>query len=473
MAAPDLPYIDHSTFLSPTFSASTYANTLVLSTNNSSDTPLDLTTPLSRALFDLQEINTSINDLSTRSALPILTHTQTQTVASAHISQELEAQVKGLTDVYARLEKEVVKRYEEADEVRAVSERLWLTVRLGRAVGRALTLGRQLELQIGEVNGSTSTGSISTSTSATATPKAADHRALIRSSNTLFELRVLLSANSRGQEGEGLQKVHIISTLQRDLVLPAERSVRARAQQLVREFSLSSLASSNGGTAAATFARTEDVKARTTSALLALYLLSTPPGLASAGDVVGKGAAAGWLPDGMLGPLREYLHTALTSSMAALTRSLGTLPTLDRTLLEVATRCQNVVALEALLASITPPEFPSSSTSTMMATAPSNLLTPLLATLETSSLASYFWRTLASGLSTRVQELMSKGGVSARTLKSNREGVREAVRECVLRGCRNPGGSGRGVVEKEGAGGKGWEREVAVMVGAVVGGLGR
>lgn len=66
---------------------------------------------------------------------------------------------------------------------------------------------------------------------------------------------------------------------------------------------------------------------------------------------------------------------------------------------------------------------------------------------------------------------MNRGGVSARTLKSNREGVREAVRDCVLRGCRNPGAGGR--MDKDGDGAKGWEREVAVMVGAVVGGLGR
>lgn len=59
---------------------------------------------------------------------------------------------------------------------------------------------------------------------------------------------------------------------------------------------------------------------------------------------------------------------------------------------------------------------------------------------------------------------MARGGVAARALKGARERVREGVRECVLRGSRSPGvGAGKGE----------WEREAAVMVGSVVGGLGR
>jgi len=63
-------------------------------------------------------------------------------------------------------------------------------------------------------------------------------------------------------------------------------------------------------------------------------------------------------------------------------------------------------------------------------------------------------------------EIMNRGGVSARTLKSNRNGVREAIRECVVRGSQAPSGV-------KGTEGSNWEREVAVMVGSVVGTLGR
>lgn len=75
-------------------------------------------------------------------------------------------------------------------------------------------------------------------------------------------------------------------------------------------------------------------------------------------------------------------------------------------------------------------------------------------------------------MSPRVQEILNKGGVSARTLRTNRDRVREAVRECVERGSRLPqAAAGTGLGKREG--GANWEREAAVMVGGIVGPLGR
>src|SRR3954451_18294445 len=107
-AEEDTSYIDYEAFLSPTFSPSQFANTLVLGTNNSSDTPLDLSTPLSRVLFDAQEINTHIDTLTTKSALPLLSYTQKYAGASNRILETVEEQVQSLTDSYKNLEKEVI-----------------------------------------------------------------------------------------------------------------------------------------------------------------------------------------------------------------------------------------------------------------------------------------------------------------------------------------------------------------------------
>jgi hypothetical protein len=170
----------------------------------------------------------------------------------------------------------------------------------------------------------------------------------------------------------------------------------------------------------------------------------------------------------MLQALESYLRSALQSSVAGLARGLAALPSLERSLSEVSSRCQNIVALEAILESTTVPHFSGPTSSGKGG----NLLQPLLAYLETGSLASYFWRTLAGGLSARVQEIMNRGGVSARTLRTNRVEVGEKIRECVVQGGRVPGGIKTKKEEKE-DGGKRWEREVAVMVGAVLGNLGR
>ncbi|RDW73727.1 putative golgi transport complex component cog5 protein [Coleophoma crateriformis] len=443
----DNSYIDYETFLSPSFSPSTFANSLVLGTNNPTDTPLDLTTPLSRVLFDSQEINTHINTVSSKNALPLLSHTRGQAASSARIVKEVDAQVESLNEGYKRLEKEVLVRYETAEEVRAVTARLWETVKLGRSVGRCLQLGRQLEIQLSELSGMI--------TAVKAQAQKEDHRALVRCSNTLLNLRDLFAKNGPGEEGHGLERVDAVRTLQSTIVSPAERNVLSKSQQIIREFSISNLSTGNSNNA--TYSQTTDTKARTASALSALYLLSPIPRSARKQQ---------WEPELCIQALQDYLRTALTSSLASLARALATLPNLDRALLEVSARCQNILALENLLVSTPPPTHPSLPTDQSV---PSNFLAPLLASLETGSLPSYFWRSLAGGLGTKVQEIMNKGGVSARTLRSNKNSVRDAVRGCVIKGSQEPAGTGI-------VGGKGentWEREVAVMVASVIGPLGR
>ncbi|KAL8723936.1 MAG: hypothetical protein Q9181_007071 [Wetmoreana brouardii] len=420
-------YVDHEAFLDPDFSPTAFANSLVLATNNPSDTPIDLSTPLSRVLFDIQEIDTHIHTLTTKSAIPLLTHTKDQADAGQRIVTDVEAQVASLTDGYQRLHKEVIQRHEEADEVRIAVERLWDTVRLGRAVGRCLTLGRQIETQMTEISGNTS--------------KKEDHRAMIRAANTLLNVRQILSASRPDEEGEHLSRMDLITYLQNSVLTPSETSLRNRAQQMIREFSMSSLAPSSA--APTTYAQSEETKSRTTSAVLTLQLLS---------------------PQLLLSALQAYLRASLTSSLASIGRALNNLPTLDRTLLEVAARCQNIVALESLLDTIKLLETAPSETGEPAKGQSGNLLEPLLAALDTSSLPSFFWRSLAEGLTPRVADLMARGGVSARALKSQKERVKDSVRDCVLRGSQGPSGSPRT---------GGWEREAAVMVGSVIGSLGR
>ncbi|KAK3081281.1 hypothetical protein LTS18_008359 [Coniosporium uncinatum] len=458
MAEVEPSYIDYEAFLDPSFSAPSFANTLVLATNNPNDSPLDLSTPLSRVLFDVQEIDTHIDTLTTKSALPLIAYTKDHAEAGSRILEEVEAQVASLTESYKTLEREVIERYEAAEQVRLAADRLCQTLKLGRAVGRCLMLGRQLELQMSEIGTSTAGGNA---------VKKGDHRAMMRSANTMLSVQQLLSASREGQEGEGLDRVNVIKLLRADLITPIEKTIISKSEQTVREFSMSSLLASAPDSkttpaVSTTYAQTEDTKSRATSALTALYLLS-PVSSASTGST--------FVPTYQIEALKNYLTTSLRSSLPALARALATLPTLDRTLLEISARCQNIVALEALLGSIKPP--PHILLEDASITAPPNFLQPLLQSLDTSSLPSFFWRTLASNLSPRIQEIVRGGGVSARTLRSNKDRIRDAIRTCVNRGSQLPNNvisrSRDGKTQAVGN----WEREAAVMVGAIVGVLGR
>ena len=228
-------YIDYAAFLDPEFSPHHFANALVHATNNPTDTPLDLSTPLSRVLFDVQEVDTHIDALTSRNALPLLEHTRDLVGAGSHVLEELEDQVKVLAEAYERLRREVVVRWESAQETRMVAERLWKTVRLGRCVGRCLTLGRQLEAQMGELGGSAAAAG------SQAAGRKEDHMAMIRAANTVISLRQIFSTATPGGEAEDLDRITVIRTLRAELIEPAEKRLTVRAEQVVGQFSMSAL----------------------------------------------------------------------------------------------------------------------------------------------------------------------------------------------------------------------------------------
>ncbi|KAG2412374.1 hypothetical protein HFD88_009931 [Aspergillus terreus] len=473
MAEGEPSYIDYEAFLDPDFSPASFANSLVVATNNATDTPLDLSTPLSRVLFDLQEIDTHIHTLTTKSALPLLTHTRDQTAAAGHVLQEAEEQISSVTQGYERLEKEVLRKWEAADEARVAAEKSLATVRLGRAVARCLTLARQLEGQLAEITsrgGGSSSGATGSGNDGTASPTPArdDYRTLERAATTIVSLRRMFSATGVGEEGYGLDRVRVTRILRNDLVMPAENLVKSRAQQAISRFSMS--AGSAGGASAHTqsgYKQARDSRARLISAVTILYLLSPLPR--------NLDATAEFQPELLLSTLQGYMHTAIVSSLNALSKSLSMLPSLERTLAEVSAKCQDIFALEAILSNLRPPSHPllpstdrngaRSESQARDSAQKNNLLQPLLNALDTSSLPSYFWRSLASSLASRTQEIINRGGVSARTLRSNRDRLKKEIKECVLRGSQLPPSI---VGIEKGAGSRSWEREAAVMVSSVV-----
>jgi hypothetical protein len=460
-ATADSAYLNFPTLLDPAFSPTAYANDLVLATNNPSDTSIDLSTPLSRVLFDAQEVDTHIDTLTTQHAGPIIDTTQRKADASAAVLETVEAQVAGLKESYERLQREVVDRWESAEQVRLVAERLVEALRLGRKVLRCLQLARQLESSVGEGR-------------------------MVGAAETILDVREVFTQDPYVQ----LDRVKVVASVRAEVLVPMERALVQRAQGVVKEFSMSGLiaataagqqtASSANTPLTSTYARSEETKSRASQAIHTLYLLSPVP-KATKSDSTKLSESRNFEPTLLLAALTAYLQTSLSSSTASLARALANLPSLDRTLLEISARCQNLVALEALLASLSPPTHPSLPTSTTTSSdngddspAPGNLLAPLLNHLDTASLPSYFWRSLSSAMPPRVTEILNKGGSTARTLRGSKDRVREMLRECVERGSRLPGSNeGRRTV----VGGAGaavtvnWEREAAVMVASVVGSL--
>jgi hypothetical protein len=291
----------------------------------------------------------------------------------------------------------------------------------------------------------------------------------------------MFSSSAEGEEGYGLERVKVIRTLRGEFVIPAENMVKSRAQQTINRFSLSSNSgnSANGQSSLPSgYKQARDARARLATASTTLYLLSPEPKAPT--------TVIDYKPELLLSTLQGYMQTAIMTSVNSLARALSQLPTMDRALVDISARCQDIVALETILKGLRPPPHPlltssaafdePTSESQTAASAQVNLLQPLLQALDTSSLPSYYWRSLASSLTSRVQEIVNRGGVSARALRSNRDKLKTEIKECVLRASKV---SAMGVLAEKGRSGTdtvvvgNWEREAAVMVSSVVGPLGR
>ncbi|KAI5776854.1 golgi transport complex component Cog5 [Geopyxis carbonaria] len=411
----DTSYIDYEAFLSPSFSAHAFANTLITSTNDPSDPALDLSTPLSRVLFDLQEIDTHIHTLTTSAALPLLQHTASTAAASGSILAAVDAHVRALRTAYDRLHRHVTLRAHTANAVLEVTERLHAVTAQLRDLSHALVLARQLETQIAEADG--------------------DPGALVRAARTLSDLR---AEGILGDDSD--DAIDLVRDLKANVFKPAEAWVLAKARDAVATFepagSVNSAPQPQPAAQTGAFRELESLRVRAEAGALALWILSE-------GDE-GEGRL-------LISAVQGVLNAAVSAALAQLVRSLSALTTMDRTVSDVAVRCQNLVALQTLLAGVVLDEDRKVA-----------LLDPVLELLDTKGLHTSFFRSVAAGLEAKIRDMVARGGANGRILRGAKERVRNALRACVERGL---------VGLEDGAGGR-VEFEVAVMVGAA-GALGR
>lgn len=495
----DSSYIDYETFLAADFSPHNFANGLILHTNTSDDLNLDLSTPLSGVLFDLQEIDSHIHALSTENAQELLEYAGESRGMSEELVKGVEAQMKIVNTAYKRLEKEIVARSRTAEEVLQAVERLSEVTRVLRAVGRVVLLGRQLE---GLLNEYLSSKSVSIDAGA------GDWWVLLRAGYTVAELRKMVEVSRTATveaggvpELEGIQSVTVVVS---QLLIPAEQFLQTTASAALIGFSLpastTTITAGQSTTASSTFAAQKSLEAtllRVSCAIQILHLLS--PSTAAPGTI------ASTKPP-LLTSLHSFLNNQATTSLSALSRVFSSLtptqpspPAFDRSLSEIVSKIRVIVVLEELLGNIPLSALnPSGSLApTLSTTLPTellsvgdtdvdantredgSLLSQLLSELDTTTLPTLFFRNLASGLESLVRNVLARGGIAARGLRAGKDKLREGLQGVVERGLTGEVGEGtsytgerrRGIERAGKRKRKQGERDVGV--GVLIGGIER
>lgn len=422
-------YIDYEAFLTPGFSAYKFANTLTTATNDNSDPTIDLSTPLSRVLFDLQEIDTHIHTLTMASAGQLLAFSHRTVAKTSSVLSTASDHYATLQSAYARLHRDVIVRSSHATEVLTVVERLHETTCILREVSRVVSAARGLDILVSEWEDKKEAG------------------ALVRAAVTLRD-----SDFDGGERQGGNDDIVLMRDLKSLVFRPAEAWVLAHAREAIAAYEPVAITGFGGNVARSVGGGgEEELKARTTAAAKALWILNT-----RSSQREGEGEGEGRL---LSSALLSTLSNSVAAAVAALARSLVALTTLDRSVTEVAARCKNVVALQILLAGVLVPSEGGSveKSDSDQENEKVTLLTPVLKQLDTTSLHRRFFGALATGLEPRVRDVVVRGGANARILRGAKEKVKSALRACVERGLEG--------VEGVEAGDR--EMEVAVMIGSL------
>lgn len=201
-------YVDYELFLDPSFSAVGFANSLVQATNNVSDVEVDLDTPAKRLEYDVEEVDKIINETAGENYEQLL-----EQATNVNLAEEsLEPMKKNLEQVnfsYSKLENDVLKPYDKAQEIFTALKRLHLTSSLLRSLTWYLYLARQLS----------------------AVGSNAPSNELYNAALNLRQVRHQVEINP------GLRSLHIIR-LHEKALRDVEQSVKNQAQSKVKFFNL-------------------------------------------------------------------------------------------------------------------------------------------------------------------------------------------------------------------------------------------
>ncbi|ANB12528.1 Cog5p [Sugiyamaella lignohabitans] len=133
----------YEVFLDPGFSPVAYANSLVLATNTPTDPDVDLSAASRRLGYEMDEVDQLMSAISTENYEDLLDQARNVKKAEGAL-KSLKTSLDHVNFSYSKLERDVVKPYEQAQQMHTALKRLHLTSSMLRSLTWYLYLARQL-----------------------------------------------------------------------------------------------------------------------------------------------------------------------------------------------------------------------------------------------------------------------------------------------------------------------------------------
>ncbi|RCK63612.1 Conserved oligomeric Golgi complex subunit 5 [Candida viswanathii] len=136
---------DFEAFLEPDFKAEQFANELLVATNGQDNPELDLTTPIKKLTFDIDECDKRIAKISSSNYESLIANFQQIAECKQILTTRLNPSLDRVNAPFQRIKKEVIEPYDEAVKLNNALKRIHLTLELLRNTSFFIFIIQQVE----------------------------------------------------------------------------------------------------------------------------------------------------------------------------------------------------------------------------------------------------------------------------------------------------------------------------------------
>ncbi|KAK6463032.1 Golgi transport complex subunit 5-domain-containing protein [Scheffersomyces coipomensis] len=136
---------DFEAFIDPDFHPTTFANDLIVATNGNESNDIDLSTPIKKLKFDIQECNSRMTKIAANNYELLVSNFSRIEDTKSVLNDKINPAISQVNQKFDRIKSEVIEPYEEALRLNNALKRIHTTLDLLRGASFFIFIIQQLE----------------------------------------------------------------------------------------------------------------------------------------------------------------------------------------------------------------------------------------------------------------------------------------------------------------------------------------
>lgn len=400
-------YVDYEVYLQDSFSPIVFANSLVQATNDLHDLDIDLQTSNKRLRYDLDEVEQRITNLTSSNYQDLIAQASSAG-AVAKTLPPLRTSLEHINSSYAKLQRDILAPYYNAQKLYTALKRLHSTSGLLRALTWYLYLARQLATLLKPI-ASPSAVPDNPRSARVANLDAISATDLLQAAQTVSEIRAQIKSEP------GLRSLHVIRTHESSLG-KVEQKLVYHCQNIIKFYTSNPKSFENDG---------------------ASIVRTSSPSLSGSTNNIHSGIPAGLdyntlithacyslfllKPEALASSIQKYHVAQIGASVNDIVRSLSslnmTMMRFNSALTASGERAKSIATLNKLLRSFDRPATAVAIDSNSDSVdADLSLWDFVSSSLDVTSLSNVYWKDLARNLETQIRDFTHNNSNMVKTI---------------------------------------------------------